>query len=98
MVRHPLGKQHSGAQMIYMEVLDQIMVCWQEYEYEGMDCWGVYGQMLDINGRFITQVYDGIIKRGPHATQLDVSGLKPGIYLIRLHSGNDNKYGKLIKK
>lgn len=47
------GNQHDDARMIYMENLDQIMVCWQEYEYEGIDCWGVYGQMFDATGQYI---------------------------------------------
>lgn len=45
--------QHDDARMVYMENLDQLMVCWQEYEYEGVDCWGVYGQMFDAVGQYL---------------------------------------------
>jgi len=51
------NSHHTGAEMIYMKNLDQIMVCWQEYEYKDADCWGVYGQMFDTNGQYLWDEY-----------------------------------------
>ena len=44
---------HTEAQMIYMQDVDKIMVCWKEYHYGGTDCWGVRGQLFDANGNYL---------------------------------------------
>lgn len=41
---------HTEAQMIYLQDVDKVMVCWKEYHYDGTDCWGVQGQLFDSDG------------------------------------------------
>lgn len=45
---------HAEAQMEYLEHLDKLMVCWQEYHLNsGTDCWGIYGQLFSSEGDYL---------------------------------------------
>ena len=50
------GNYHAEAQMVFLENVDKLMVCWQEYHYDEVnhiDCWGVYGQLFDADGGYL---------------------------------------------
>jgi hypothetical protein len=53
--------------------------------------------LLDVNGRLIKHLYQGKKAPGTHSLQSDVSGLAPGMYLIKLQSGNSVAFQKMIK-
>ncbi len=66
-------------------------------EYELTQEGNVSLDLLDVNGRFIKHLYKGKKPQGTYSKQFDVSGLTPGLYLIRLQSGNAIVYRKMIK-
>ncbi|MBC8320962.1 MAG: T9SS type A sorting domain-containing protein [Bacteroidetes bacterium] len=50
------GNYHAEAQMVFLEDVEKLMVCWQEYHYDHanqIDCWGVYGQLFDADGGYL---------------------------------------------
>jgi type IX secretion system substrate protein len=47
---------HAEAKMEYLENIGKLMICWNEYHYDGVnqiDCWGVYGQLIDSAGQYL---------------------------------------------
>lgn len=54
--------------------------------------------LLDMNGKLLIQQSEGTQVTGLYSKQLDVSGLAPGIYLIKLQVGNSAVYCKIIKQ
>ena len=46
-------------------------------------------RLLDVQGRTVAQVPRGALAAGAHTAPLDVSGLAPGVYLLRLETGRD---------
>lgn len=77
------GSHHSAAEMIYMENLNQVMVCWQEYEYLSTDCWGVYGQMFDADGQYLWNQNGEVIV--PLLCSVDTA-----YFNVRLRESTDN--------
>ncbi|PKP29773.1 MAG: hypothetical protein CVT99_15900 [Bacteroidetes bacterium HGW-Bacteroidetes-16] len=50
------GNYHTEAQMEFIEDVEKLMVCWQEYHYDEInqaDCWGIYGQLFDSQGQYL---------------------------------------------
>lgn len=52
--------------------------------------------ILDLSGRVIKQQGFGIVKSGNHTLQMDIIGLKKGIYMIQLNEGGQVKSNKLV--
>jgi len=52
--------------------------------------------IYDMQGRFMEDVVRGAEISGEHSIQYDASGLKPGIYFIRLKSGNATVDSKMV--
>lgn len=51
-----LENDHTEASMAYLNEIDELMLSWREYHYDAtnlIDCWGVYGQMLDADGSYL---------------------------------------------
>jgi hypothetical protein len=53
---------------------------------------GVY----DLEGRLIEKVAKGVQVNGEHTIRYDASGLKPGMYLLRMKSGNLTDETKMV--
>ncbi len=66
-------------------------------EYELTRGGNISLDLLDVNGRFIKHLYEGKKNQGTYSLQLCVSDLSPGMYLIKLQSGNSIVYRKMIK-
>ncbi|OFY51620.1 MAG: hypothetical protein A2W85_08150 [Bacteroidetes bacterium GWF2_41_31] len=50
------GNNHAEAQMEFIEDVENLMVCWQEYHFDEInqiDCWGIYGQLFDSQGQYL---------------------------------------------
>lgn len=53
--------------------------------------------LCDINGKILQQYNEGKKPYGQFLKQIDVSGLSPGMYIIKLQVNNSHVYGKIIK-
>ena len=55
-VSQSTGNYHAEAQMEFIEDVEKLMVCWQEYHFDEInqiDCWGIYGQLFDSQGQYL---------------------------------------------
>ena len=46
-------------------------------------------RLIDMQGRTVAQMPQGALSAGAYTAPLDVSGLAPGVYLLRLETGRD---------
>jgi len=53
--------------------------------------------VYDINGRYIATLFNGLNTTGAHSLKWNTSA-KPGIYLVKLVTGDDVKVMKVVKK
>jgi hypothetical protein len=53
-------------------------------------------QIFDQSGNMVKTVFDGPADQGEHDVNLDLSGLKSGIYLVRIQAGPDVNTIKLV--
>ncbi|NQU35636.1 MAG: T9SS type A sorting domain-containing protein [Bacteroidetes bacterium] len=67
-------------------------------EYELSSTGNVSLNLMDMNGRLIKHLFTSQQQKGVHAFQMDVTGLSPGIYIIKLQVDNSVEYCKMIKK
>ena len=67
-------------------------------EFETAARGSVSAKIYDVNGRFVKNVNFGTLPAGKQIQKIDVSGLKTGIYIIRIISGNQSKTSKFIVK
>lgn len=54
--------------------------------------------LSDINGRLINTIEKGIIEKGNHNYQIDISELENGIYLLNINSDKGKQIRKFVKK
>lgn len=66
-------------------------------EYELSKSGNVNLSLMDLNGRFIRNLFTGEKQKGIHSFQLNTSELSAGIYLVNLRMENTVIYHKLIK-
>jgi hypothetical protein len=55
-------------------------------------------QLLDLSGRELWQSHLGRVSSGIHRQEVPTVSLPAGIYLLRLHAGEQSSYVKLIKQ
>jgi hypothetical protein len=53
-------------------------------------------QVFDLQGRLVATLADGEMKPGEHRVVFDACGLRPGLYLCRLHAGEVTAARKLV--
>lgn len=53
--------------------------------------------LLDLNGKIITQIHDGFLREGENFFQVNVSGIPDGTYLIQVVSESGSKAIKIVK-
>ncbi|MCB0659225.1 MAG: T9SS type A sorting domain-containing protein [Saprospiraceae bacterium] len=53
--------------------------------------------ILDLTGRFVRTITNGVLAPGNHDVLADLSGLQPGLYLVQLRENGMNATRKLIK-
>jgi len=52
--------------------------------------------LLDITGRKVQTIFSGTLKRGDNKFFLNSIGIAPGVYLVALTSGGQQKTSKLV--
>ena len=52
--------------------------------------------LLDISGKQVIETYPGNKTTGNHNYTIDTKNLKPGIYFLKLESGNNSVVEKLV--
>ena len=57
---------------------------------------GVEIAVYDCLGRRVETVFNGELKRGVHELSFDAAGYSPGVYFVRLRSGDGVRTGKLM--
>ncbi len=55
-------------------------------------------ELIDLNGNVLHRFYRQHFNQGLYETAMNLSGLKPGIYILRLSSGKESQSVKMIKK
>ncbi|MFC1799470.1 T9SS type A sorting domain-containing protein, partial [Candidatus Eisenbacteria bacterium] len=50
----------------------------------------------DSGGRWVNTVFDGMLEAGFHDLSVDTSDLPPGVYFLRLNTGQDSRTQKLV--
>ena len=53
--------------------------------------------ILDLTGRFVRTITNGVLAPGNHDVLADLSGLQPGLYLVQIRENGMNATRKLIK-
>ena len=53
-------------------------------------------ELYNLLGRRIDRVYRGLLGEGMHALSFDADGCSPGLYFLKLRSGNEVRTGKLM--
>jgi hypothetical protein len=56
----------------------------------------VIASVQDMAGRHILSENYGTMSAGTHSLRMDISGLKPGMYMVTLYSGTAKQTGKMI--
>jgi hypothetical protein len=52
--------------------------------------------VLDINGKELKQIFDGVLQSGIHSMKLDVGQFSKGVYSVRIITENTSKNLKLV--
>lgn len=52
--------------------------------------------LLDLTGKPLALIADGFYPSGNHTASVDMEGLRPGIYLIKLDTHNESVTGILV--
>jgi len=52
-------------------------------------------ELLDVQGRALARLADGVLAAGPHAYELDVRALRPGLYFLRLRAPGGERLRRL---
>jgi hypothetical protein len=53
-------------------------------------------EIRDLNGRIIRRLPEALLRTGPHSIPLYVGNLEPGIYLLKITSGDQQSFVKLV--
>jgi hypothetical protein len=53
-------------------------------------------RIIDLFGREIKNIAEEVKSPGEHSVRIDVSGLSPGVYLVRVQAGNECAVEKLV--
>lgn len=52
--------------------------------------------LFDVTGRLLDVLVDRVLAAGEHSAVVDASGLPPGVYLLRLETGNTVRTGRCL--
>jgi Secretion system C-terminal sorting domain len=55
-------------------------------------------QVSDMSGRLVQRVQEGVLAAGPHRLTIDMQALKPGIYLVRLLTAQQQFTVRVVKQ
>lgn len=55
-------------------------------------------RVFDMEGRFLSPLYEGTLRRGTHTFQLDLLAYPPGMYLVQVISGSDPHIIRVVKQ
>jgi hypothetical protein len=54
-------------------------------------------RIIDLFGKEIKKIADVVKSPGKHTVRIDVSGLQPGVYLVRVQAGSESVTRKMVK-
>jgi hypothetical protein len=78
---------------VYPNPAGEMVDCrWSVFNFQGMSL-----KIVDLFGREVINIMDGVKSPGEYTIRIDVSDLPAGIYLIRLQAGSESVTRKIVK-